>query len=368
MPSSIAEGNEPRSIKGVKRQPRSSRHSVETPPPASVPSGAKSLINDRHLGSQSPSSVVQTKNDEILSPTLLDAWLSSTSTPHPYFRHGPVALYHGDAASVLGSLNGLSVDCIVTSPPYYGQRDYGADGQIGLEVHPNEYIDKLVDVFRRARLLLKPGGSLWVVIGDTYWSGKGRPRAEDAKRKYRRFDRPQDRVGRGDWCVPKQQLLIPHRFAIAMQSDGWIVRNDNVWYKPTAMPDPARDRCAVSHEYVFHFVTQQEYYFDAAAIAVPAKSKVGKKSQPSVWTIPVKPSDKKHLAVFPPDLVRTPILATCPVGGLVLDPFCGSGTSLLEAVMGEACRSAIGIDISESALEEAKELLAKVTLHQVRND
>lgn len=278
--------------------------------------------------------------------------------PTPYFRSGSATLYSGDAADVMATLEYNSVDCVITSPPYYGQRDYRVDGQIGLETNPQVYVDKLVATLGYCRYLLKSGGSLWVVIGDTYWNGKGRPRAEDAKRRHARFDRPQDRRSPVSWCVPKQKLLIPHRFAIAMQDHGWIVRNDHVWHKSVAMPDPAIDRCSVSHEYVFHFVLDRRYYFDLNAVAI--QSKGGRPvNPPSVWSVPVGASQKKHPAVFPAQLVRLPILATCPPNGVVLDPFCGSGTTLATTLSLGQGRTAVGIDISPEALLEAKILLSE---------
>jgi site-specific DNA-methyltransferase (adenine-specific) len=284
--------------------------------------------------------------------------LSTPVASRLYFASPRLHLYHGDAATVLATLPERSVDCIVTSPPYYGQRDYGVEGQLGLEPHPQKYIDGLVAVFRQARRVLKPMGSLWVNIGDTYWSGKGRPHGPDTKQKRRRFERPQDRAGDRPWCVPKQLLLIPHRFAIAMQEDNWIVRNDNVWRKPAPTPDPVEDRCASTHEYVFHFVKQRRYYFNDSAVAVPSKGERETKAPPSVWTVSTMPSQKQHLAPFPPDLVLLPIRATCPPAGVLLDPFCGSGTALEVALALGQDRRAVGIDLSVAALEEAKALLS----------
>ena len=277
----------------------------------------------------------------------------------PYFSSPPITLYKGDALQVLQSIASESVDCVVTSPPYYGKRDYGIEGQLGLEDHPQMYINKLIEVFREVFRVLKPTGSLWVNIGDTYWSGKGRSHGVDVKQKNRRFSRPQDKTGKGPWCVPKQLLLIPHRFAIAMQDEGWIVRNDNVWHKPAPIPDPIMDRCSLSHEYVFHFVKQRKYYFNAKAIAVPSNGKSETKPPFSVWIVPTvsekaSPGKKKHIAVFPEKLVTLPIVATCPPNGTLLDPFCGSGTALFVASsLGEG-RKAIGIDLSEAALNETR--------------
>lgn len=271
----------------------------------------------------------------------------------PFYTQADVTLYCGDAREVMRHLVPNSVDCIVTSPPYYGQRDYGVPGQLGLEAHPLRYIEKLVTTFREARRVLKPTGSLWVNLGDTYWSGKGAPKGDDKKQKHRRFVRPQDRAGLRPWCSPKQLLLIPHRFAIAMQDDGWIVRNDNVWLKTRPTPDPADDRCAVVHEYIFHFVLRKRYYFNLDAIAIPSSGKRTTKPPPSVWVVASEPSPKKHPAVFPAELVRRPILATCPPGGVLLDPYCGSGTALAAAISSSG-RRAIGIDISREALAEAQ--------------
>lgn len=274
-----------------------------------------------------------------------------------FFDSPQITLYRGDAAHVLGLLPTTSVDCIVTSPPYYGQRDYGVATQIGLEQHPQQYIDRLLQVFEAAWRILKPSGSLWVNLGDTYWSGKGRPHGPDLKQKHRRFLRPQDITGPRPLCTPKQLLLIPHRFAIAMQDAGWIVRNDNVWHKLNPTPDPVRDRSAAAHEYMFHFVKQRHYHYDFDAVAVPTQEGNDTKPPPSVWSMKNTPTFKKHIAVFPEELVRVPIVATLPPGGVLLDPFCGSGTALGYALHLGADRRAIGIDVSLLALEEARTLL-----------
>ncbi len=178
-------------------------------------------------------------------------------------------IFCGEVREVLGWLRdaGVFVDCIVTSPPFYGQRDYGVAGQIGLELKPEEYITKLVDVFCDTREVLNTTGSLWVNLGDTYWNGRGQAKGQDAKQLARRFGlRPQDRRGDGKLCKNKQLLLIPHRFAIAMQDKDWIVRNDNVWVKPNPIPDQVADRSSMSKEYVFHFVTQRFYYYNRPAV------------------------------------------------------------------------------------------------------
>lgn len=238
---------------------------------------------------------------------------------------------------------GVIVNCMVTSPPFYGQRDYEVEGQIGLEEHPSKFIESLVSCFEAAKPVLAGNGSLWVNLGDTYWSGKGEHRSGESKQSARRFGiRPQDKTGDGLLCKPKQLLLIPHRFAIAMQDADWIVRNDNVWVKPNPIPDQVRDRCSISHEYVFHLVKSRWYYFNKDAVGRQSDS--GSTLPPSdTWEIAPARSSHKHKARFSEELVRIPILATTPKGGVVLDPFGGSGTSLKFARR-HGFR-AIGIDI-----------------------
>ena len=240
--------------------------------------------------------------------------------------------------------HGHKVDCIVTSPPFYGQRDYGVEGQLGLEADPQEYLDRLVQMFRGLIAVLKDTGSLWVNLGDTYWSGRGQSRGGENKQSARRFGcRPQDKRRSSLWTRGKQLLLIPHRFAIAMQGEGWIVRNDNVWVKANPTPDQVRDRCAMSHEYMFHFVRERFYYFDKKAVGRRTK-KGGIMPPYDTWQVPSSQGVNGHKAVFSEQLVELPILATCPPGGTVLDPFAGSGTTLNYAR--KHGRLSIGIDIS----------------------
>ncbi len=255
----------------------------------------------------------------------------------------------------------IKVDCIVTSPPFYGQRDYGVDGQIGLESHPQEFIDQLVETFALCWEVLSETGSLFVNLGDTYWSGKGAHKSQEAKQSARRFGlRPQDRPGEGIWTRPKQQLLIPHRFAIAMQDAGWLVRNDNVWVKPNPIPDQVRDRSSSSKEYVFHFTKSRWYYYDRTKVGRTSPS--GSVLPPrDVWEVaPSKGSGGRHKASFSEELVRIPILATTPTRGIVLDPFVGSGTSMILARK-YGFRS-IGIDLNPSYCELACEAIRSTTL------
>ena len=269
-------------------------------------------------------------------------------------------IFCGDAKEKLEFLvkQRIKVDCIVTSPPFYGQRDYGVDRQIGLEEHPKEYICKLVEVFGFCWDLLRDTGSLWVNLGDTYWSGKGAHRSVEAKQSARRFGvRPQDLPGDGSWTRPKQLLLIPHRFAIAMQDSGWLVRNDNVWVKPNPVPDQVRDRCSISHEYMFHFTKSRWYYFNR--IPVGRSTGTGSILPPlDTWLVPPAKGNGSHKAQFSEDLLRIPILATTPPDGIVLDPFNGSGTSTLYARK-QGFRS-IGVDIHTGYCSEAADLLGGI--------
>lgn len=264
-----------------------------------------------------------------------------------YYADDNILILNMDARDAMKHLAkaGVIVNCVVTSPPFYGQRDYGVDGQIGLEGHPREFIKNIVDCFNATRPVLAENGSLWVNLGDTYWSGKGEHKSGESKQSARRFGlRPQDKTGDGLLCKPKQLLLIPHRFAIAMQDEDWIVRNDNVWVKPNPIPDQVRDRCSISHEYMFHLVKSRWYYFNKDAVG--RKSESGSILPPTdTWEIAPARNTHKHKARFSEELVRIPILSTTPPGGVVLDPFGGSGTSL--AFARKHGFRAIGIDIKK---------------------
>jgi site-specific DNA-methyltransferase (cytosine-N4-specific) len=277
-----------------------------------------------------------TRANAALHPQVMpeEAFLSPALRSAAYYADDTTLIFNMDVREALWLLKShkVKVNCIVTSPPFYGQRDYEVDDQIGLEQHPSEFIATLSSVFDSARDVLADNGSLWINMGDTYWSGKGEHRSGEAKQSARRFGlRPQDKKGDGKWCVPKQLLLIPHRLAIAMQDLGWLVRNDNVWVKPNPVPDQVRDRCSMSHEYVFHFVKERWYFFDKNAVGRP--SDTGSMLPPrDTWEIqPERGRQGRHKARFSEELVRIPILTTTPPRGVVLDPFAGSGTTLLFA-------------------------------------
>jgi len=284
---------------------------------------------------------------------------------HAYYADEKSIVIHGDVKHSLQRLigAGVEVDCIVTSPPYYGQRDYGVAGQLGLEDHPEQFIGHLVEVFDLCAALLRETGSLWINIGDTYWSGKGAHKSGEQKQEARRFGlRPQDRPGDGGWARPKQLLLIPHRLAIALQNQGWLVRNDVVWVKPHPVPDQVRDRCSISHEYVFHLTKSRWYYYNRLAVGRRLPS--GRVLPPlDTWEVPPAAGIGRHRASFSEDLIRVPVLATTPAQGIVLDPFNGAGTSMLFARK-HGFRS-VGIDLSEQYCADTARALKELDAAEV---
>lgn len=320
-----------------------------------VPPTKASVINGR---------LKNTPANRALSPIITPqaVFQSEALAQNAFYSDESTILLNGNVAAELKRLidSRIKVDCIVTSPPYYGQRDYGVKGQLGLEKHPQLYLEKLTEIFSLCYQLLSETGSLWINIGDTYWSGKGAHKSPESKQGARRFGiRPQDMPGDGKWARPKQLLLIPHRLCIALQDAGWLVRNDNVWIKPNPVPDQVRDRCSMSHEYVFHLTKSRWYYFNHPAVG--RKFSNGKMLPPlDTWEVPVATGEGQHRASFSEELVRVPILATTPPGGIVLDPFSGSGTSLMFARR-HGFR-AIGIDIKREYCLEARNNLTQLLL------
>ncbi|MCX2891677.1 site-specific DNA-methyltransferase [Pseudomonas sp. DCB_BI] len=280
----------------------------------------------------------------------------------------------GDCIEMMRTLPDQSVHTCITSPPYFGLRDYGVDGQIGLEASPREFIDNLVAVFREVRRVLRDDGTLWVNLGDSYASGGrgggGRYMAERGDGAWQ---------GRGEatgWrSAPtgwkhKDLLGLPWRLAIALQDDGWYLRQDIIWHKPNPMPESIKDRCTKAHEYLFLLSKSPRYYFDQGAIREPARAqsapdgasrrnsfaretkytegehgqtaqhRAGRddidydetRNKRSVWTVATASFKGAHFATFPPDLIRPCVLAGAPRGGLVLDPFGGAGTTALVAM------------------------------------
>ena len=221
--------------------------------------------------------------------------------------------------------------CCITSPPYYGLRDYGGeDYQIGLEESPEEYIQKLVLVFREVRKNLTEDGTLWVNIGDSYYNyrpGKGQSLVKQSVSTNKQ-DLPDNCPRRGNKLKgykEKDLIGIPWMLAFALRKDGWYLRQDIIWNKPNPMPESVRDRCTKSHENIFLLSKNQNYYFDVDVIKEPTRRKR------SVWNVQTKPYKDAHFAVYPPELIEPCILASSQQNDIILDPFMGSGTTAMVA-------------------------------------
>lgn len=353
-------------------------------------------------------------------------------------------LHHGDCLDVLRTLPENSVHCCVTSPPYWGLRDYGTatwdggdpacdhavgrfttpasekqtsnngsgnlqardtcrkcgarriDQQLGLEPTPEAYVDRMVAVFRDVRRVLREDGTCWLNLGDSYaGSGRGNnPNGKQGTNKGTQFD-PDNSGFVPASLKPKDLVGIPWRVAFALQADGWWLRQDIIWHKPNPMPESVTDRCTKAHEYVFLLTKSARYFYDAQAVSEPNSENshvtrkdnalspirgeylqqpnnggqtglgakdytTGGRNRRSVWTITTKPYSGAHFATMPPDLAELCILAGSPVGGVVLDPFAGSGTTLAVAV-GNG-RLGVGIELNAQYHELARRRLERVQL------
>lgn len=247
-------------------------------------------------------------------------------------------ILQGDSLHILRRLPADSVQCIVTSPPYWGLRDYHIAGQIGLESSLTQYVNRLVAVFNEARRVLKDDGVFWLNIGDGYTSGNRGWRAPDKKNPARAMStRPDTPEG----LKPKDLLGVPWRLAFALQQDGWYLRCDVVWNKPNAMPESVKDRPTRAHEYVFMLTKAERYFYDYKAAMEQNGGKP--RNRRTVWDINTQPFSDAHFATFPPALVRPCILASSRPGDYVLDPFLGSGT--VGVVCEELQRNFVGIEL-----------------------
>jgi DNA modification methylase len=307
----------------------------------------------------------------------------------------------GDCMEALRDLADGSVNACVTSPPYFGLRDYGTDGQIGLEATPAEYVAKLVAVFREVRRVLRDDGTLWLNLGDSY-GGSATIGRNDANRLSAgaaggygggttapNMGTLASRAVSGTGLRPKDLIGIPWRVAFALQEDGWWLRQDIIWSKPNPMPESVRDRCTKAHEYIFLLSKSERYYFDAEAMREDASSPAGPgnrthkhtsayaegdhrlrtkagllevgprsvRNRRSVWTVGSEPYAGAHFAVFPSALIEPCILAGSPPGGVVLDPFFGAGTTGVVAV--KHGRRYVGIEINPGYAEMASGRIAE---------
>ena len=259
----------------------------------------------------------------------------------------------GDCREVLKTLPSKSVDCCVTSPPYFGLRDYGEDNQIGLENTPDKYANTLVAVFKEVKRVLKDNGTLWLNLGDSYSGNNSRAsnngRAGYGKKREGVFNKTKN-------IPPKNLIGIPWRVAFALQNDGWILRQDIIWHKPNPLPESVKDRCTKAHEYIFLLSKSEKYYYNSHAIKEQSVDCLSNKR--SVWTVPVKAFNQAHFATYPPDLIEPCILAGCPNSGVVLDPFGGAGTTGL--VSDRLGRDAVLIELNKD--------YAKIAGDRLHND
>lgn len=265
-------------------------------------------------------------------------------------------IYNNDCLEGMKSLPDCSIDMIITSPPYWNLRDYGVEGQVGLEETPEKYIEKLVSIFNESKRILKKEGTLWVNIGDTYSTHSSGSKKHS--HNFRKADvAASNGIGtlkKGKTGLPEKNLLgVPWKLALGLQSNGWILRNDIIWHKPNPVPGgqgKVFDRFTVSHEYMFFLTKSHKYFFDGENV----RTETGARPK-DVWKISTKPLKDAHFAVFPPELIETPILAGCPEGGIVLDPFMGSGTTAL--VSRKLKRNYIGFEINPTYIEIANKRL-----------
>jgi site-specific DNA-methyltransferase (adenine-specific) len=262
----------------------------------------------------------------------------------------------GDCLAVLPTMDAASVQTCITSPPYFGLRDYGGgESEIGREETVDSYVQAMVSVFREVRRVLRDDGTLWLNLGDSY----ARQAGDDSKRDFKSVHTGQRSAYEANAMQggnnrppngfkPKDLIGIPWRIAFALQADGWYLRQDIIWNKPNPMPESVKDRCTKAHEYIFLLSKNPKYYFDNVAIKEDAKysdhhSKY--RTKRSVWTVALKPFRGAHFATFPTSLIEPCVLAGCPVGGVVLDPFNGAGTTGLVAM--KHARRYIGIELNE---------------------
>jgi site-specific DNA-methyltransferase (adenine-specific) len=258
-------------------------------------------------------------------------------------------LYIGDALTVLRTLPAGSAQTCVTSPPYWGLRNYG-QGQLGAEKTPEEYVAKLVEIFADVRRVLSPSGTLWLNLGDTFINAKGQSHGKDPKNKARRFGlRPNDVKVPG--YKRKDLVGIPWMVAMALRNDGWFLRSDIVWAKPKPTPDPVADRPARAHEFIFLLSKSIRYLCDASTLP-----------ERSVWTFPSPSSKGAYSGAFPEELPRRCIVAGSRPGSVVLDPFFGSGTTGVVAATLD--RDFIGIDLNPACRTIAESRLAPVPVQK----
>jgi DNA modification methylase len=271
-----------------------------------------------------------------------DEWYGNTTNGIPW------AIFCGDAGATLRRIPVDTYDCVVTSPPYYWLRDYGVSGQIGQEETVDQYVVRIADVMDEVKRVLRPHGVLFLNLGDTYYSGRGKSHGVDKKSSKRRFGlRAVDKSGGlGIGLQKKSMIGIPWRVAIDMCRRGWILRSPIIWHRHRALPEAVIDRPSRSYEFVFMFAKNRRYFFDRRPL-------IDQKVEEDMWTIMARPKPTNGIdtAPFPDELVQRCLSIGCKPGGTVLDPFCGSGTTLRVAL--QSGRLATGIDLNRAFCEYA---------------
>lgn len=292
----------------------------------------------------------------------------------------------GDCLEKMKLMQDKSIDCIITSPPYWGLRDYGSPDQLGMERTPEKFTENLVLVFHEAKRILKDDGTLWLNLGDSYASKTKGTGGKTKKQSTNKGSFHSDIKQKFDHGLKEKDLVgIPWRVAFALQQDGWYLRQDIIWYKPNPMPESVRDRCTKSHEYIFLLSKSKKYYFDVDAIKEPSAESTYKRlnqdienqkgsnrvpfktngpmkavgnlvrNKRSVWSVTTKPFKGAHFATFPQDLIEPCLLAGCPENGIVLDPFFGAGT--VGVVAKKHKRNFIGIELNPEYVTMAEKRL-----------
>lgn len=276
-------------------------------------------------------------------------------------------IIQGDCIEGVKTLPDGCIHTCVTSPPYWGLRDYGHDDQIGMEKTPEQFIEKMVNIFREVRRVLRDDGTVWLNLGDTYagyWGDatakrENRPSLADTSwtNGFCMNKKPKFHDAFGNMKIkPKDLVGIPWRVAIALQADGWYLRQDIIWHKPNPMPESVIDRCTKAHEYIFLLSKSSKYYYDGNAIKEQTVSGEEKKNKRSVWSVNNRGYKGAHFATFPKELIEPCVLAGCPKGGTVLDPFTGSGTTCVVALNNN--RRFIGIELNSDYIKIAKKRIA----------
>ena len=270
----------------------------------------------------------------------------------------------GDCRKTISTIT-EPVKMCVTSPPYYGLRDYGGEeNQIGMEESPEKYVDQLVDVFRSVREVLTDDGTLWLNIGDSYYNYRSDGNYPKQTVSKTRQDLPTKTPVRGnklEGYKSKDLIGIPWMLAFALRKDGWYLRQDIIWNKPNPMPESVKDRCTKSHEYIFLFSKSKNYYYDNESIKEPTKEGEATKNKRSVWTVNKKPYKGAHFATFPSELIEPCIKAGSQKGDIILDPFIGSGTTAMVAK--SLGRHYIGCELHESYNDLIQNRVSQYTIN-----